>query len=93
MSSPDPVWKHAGGFRVFCLHEQSPSEARALCDAARQLRQVRRAAGYSRRELAAQLGVRLDVLVAIENGYGCLAIARPVVERAACLARDPHRAI
>ena len=75
-----------GGIRSFCLHDQPPAEAQQMGAMARRLRCVRQQAGYSRRELARRLGVGVDVVVAIENGFGSLAVAQPLVERAAQLA-------
>jgi DNA-binding XRE family transcriptional regulator len=80
-----------GDFRTFCLYEQQPAEARLMGAAARALRCARRAAGYSRRELATRLGVGVDVVVAIENGYGRLDMAQPLVERAGVLAAQAQR--
>jgi DNA-binding XRE family transcriptional regulator len=80
MVGPGP--QSLGDFRTFCLHEQRPAEARAMAAAARQLRGVRQRTGFSRPDLAARLGVGVEVVVAIENGYGCLATAQPLVERA-----------
>ena len=77
-SGPDRL----GALSAFCLHEQLPAEARQMGEAARQLRRVRRAAGYSRRQLAARLGVMVDIVVAIENGYGSLVVAQPLLARA-----------
>ena len=87
MTLVGPGVENLGGFRSFCLHDQPPAEAQQMGQAARRLRRVRQTAGYSRRALAAQLGVGVDVVVAIENGYGSLAVAQPLVERAARLAR------
>jgi DNA-binding XRE family transcriptional regulator len=77
-----PSARRLGDFRGFCLHEQSPAEARAMRAAAQALRGARRAAGYSRLQLAAHLGVSVDVVVAIENGYGRRNEAQALVERA-----------
>ena len=79
-----------GEFRSFCLHEQPPAEASLMGAAARDLRCARQAAGYSRGQLAARLGVGVEVVVAIENGYGSLAVAQPLVERALRLAAQAH---
>lgn len=84
-----PSARRQGDFRGFCLHEQSPAEARAMRAAARALRGARRAAGYSRRQLAAHLGVSEDVVVAIENCYGRLNEAQALVEQARRLPGRP----
>ena len=81
-----PGRKSLGDLRVFCLHEQGPWEARAMATAADELRRARQTAGFSRRELAARLGVGVDVVVAIENGYGRLSVAQPLVDQAQRLA-------
>jgi hypothetical protein len=86
MTVVGPSARGLGDFRSFCLHEQPPAEARGMGAAARALRCARQAAGFSRREMAARLGVGVDVLVAIENGYGSLPVAQPLVERACRLA-------
>ena len=86
MTVVGPSLKSLGDFRSFCLHEQGPAEARAMSTAGLTLRRVRQAAGLSRAELALRLGVGVDVVVAIENGYGSLCAARPLVKRARRLA-------
>lgn len=58
-----------------------------MATAAGHFRAVRQAAGLSRRDLAAQLGVSVEAVVAIENGYGCLATVQPLLERAQRLTR------
>jgi DNA-binding XRE family transcriptional regulator len=77
-----PSARRLGDFRAFCLHQQSPAEAGAMRAVAQALRVARKAAGYSRLQLAAHLGVSVDVVVAIENGYGRLNVAQALLERA-----------
>lgn len=82
MTAVGPGVESLGDWQLFCLHEQGPDEAQAMWAASQELRCARQAAGYSRAEMARRLGVAVDVVVAIENGYGCLSAARPVVDRA-----------
>ncbi len=92
MTLVGPGPESLGEFRSFCLHDQPPAEARQMCAAGRELRRLRLAAGLSRRELAARLAVGVDLVVAIENGYGRLAVALPLVGRAGRLAgQDPNK--
>ncbi len=74
-------------YRAEVLHEQSPAEARRMKQLAGRLRWVLKAAGLSRRQFAEQSGLALDLIVAVENGYGrvetgerVLALARAGVE-------------
>ena len=87
-----PSVESLGIFRSFCLHDQLPAEARAMDAAGQALRRARQAAGYSRRELATRLGVPVEVVVAIENGYGRASVALPLVEQARHLATGRNKA-
>jgi DNA-binding XRE family transcriptional regulator len=82
MTIVDPGLESLGELRSFCLHAQSPAETRQMGAAAGQLRRLRQTAGYSRPELAARLGVGVGVIVAIENGYGSVAVAQPLLDQA-----------
>ena len=57
-------------FRAEVLYEQSPAEARRMKQLAGRLRWTLKAARLSRRQFAQQSGLALDLVVAVENGYG-----------------------
>jgi hypothetical protein len=82
MKAAETGLESLGELRSFCLHAQSPAEARQMGATAGQLRRLRQAAGYSRPELAARLGVGVGLIVAVENGYGSLAVAQPLLDQA-----------
>ncbi len=74
-------------YRAEVLHEQSPADARRLLHWAGRLRWALTTAGLSRRQFAERSGLALDLIVAVENGYGrvetgerVLALARAGVE-------------
>jgi hypothetical protein len=52
------------------LHEQSPAEARRMRAMAGNLRQALEVAGLSRRRFSERTGLALELVVALENGYG-----------------------
>jgi hypothetical protein len=79
-----------GRHRALFLYAQSPAEARLVRQLSDRLRQARLAGGCGRQQFAAALGVELALLVAVENGYGCPALARQLVDAAERL--PPHPA-
>jgi hypothetical protein len=65
------------------LNEQSPAdEARLMRAMAGKLRQALDVAGLSPRRFAERTGLALELVVALENGYGRLETARRVLNLA-----------
>jgi hypothetical protein len=63
-------------YREFCLAEQSEEEASAIAAIGTQLRCLREKHSYSRLELANLLSVDVELLIAVENGFGNLKTAQ-----------------
>jgi ribosome-binding protein aMBF1 (putative translation factor) len=82
MTSPFPDPASLAQHRAFCLHAQSTEEARQAQRIGEQLRQVRSSAGCSRADLARALRLDLELIVAVENGYGPLTPAQSILEQA-----------
>ena len=61
------------------LYNQSPAEARRMRLLGGHLWGARQAAGMSRRQFAERTGLAVELIVAIENGYGRLETARRVL--------------
>ena len=57
-------------YREDVLFEQTPAEARQVRVLGERLRGALAAAGISRRQFAEQTGLPVELIVAIENGYG-----------------------
>ncbi len=57
-------------YRDEVLHEQSRAEARQVRVLGGRLRGALAAAGISRRQFAERTGLAVELIVAIENGYG-----------------------
>lgn len=72
-----------GKVREMCLRARSPEEAAQVEQLGARLRNLREALGCSRIELAQYLRLDLEVIVAVENGYGNLETARRLIELAA----------
>ena len=69
-------------YREEVLYPQSPVEARRMLLFGRHLREARQAAGLTRQQFAEHTGLALELIVAVENGYGCSATARRLVRLA-----------
>jgi hypothetical protein len=57
-------------YREEMLHDQSPAETRRMHRLGGQLRGLLRATGFSRQQFAQRTGLALELIVAVENGYG-----------------------
>jgi len=57
-------------YREEMLHDQSPAEARRMQRLGQHLRGLLTAAGISRQQFAERSGLALELIVAVENGYG-----------------------
>jgi DNA-binding transcriptional regulator YiaG len=57
-------------YREEVLHPQSALETRRMRLLGQRLRECLRAAGLSRRQFAERTGLSLELIVAVENGYG-----------------------
>lgn len=89
MSMAGMAMSHLADYREVLLHEQSPVEAERMRVLAAKLRQALVAAGLSRQEFAQRSGLAVELIVAIENGYGRLETAQRVL-RALAAARPGH---
>jgi DNA-binding XRE family transcriptional regulator len=72
-----------GKVREMCLRVRSVEEAAQVERLGARLRILREALGCSRMELAQHLRLDLEVIVAVENGYGNLETAKRLIELAA----------
>jgi hypothetical protein len=64
------------------LHPQSPAEARRMQVLAGHLRQALNTAGLSRQQFADRTGLAIELIVAVENGYGRPQTARRLLRLA-----------
>jgi len=76
-------------YREEVLHTQSALESRRMRFLGQRLRACLAAAGLSRREFAEQTGLALELIVAVENGYGRPATARHLLRLAQSAATPP----
>ena len=57
-------------FREEILHDQSPAEARRMQALGARLRRALRSAALSRAQFAQRTGLAVELIAAVENGYG-----------------------
>jgi hypothetical protein len=57
-------------YREEMLHDQSPAETRRMHRLGGHLRGLLKASGISRQQFAERTGLALELIVAVENGYG-----------------------
>jgi DNA-binding XRE family transcriptional regulator len=69
-------------YREEVLHAQTPVENRRMRLLGRHLRRVLRLAGLTRQQFAERTGLALELIVAIENGYGRPATAQRLLRLA-----------
>jgi len=69
-------------YRDEMLHDQTPAETQRMQQLGGRLRRVLAASGVSRQQLAERTGLALELIVAVENGYGRLETARGVLRLA-----------
>jgi hypothetical protein len=69
-------------YREELLHEQSPAETRRMRRLGDRLRGLLGASGLSRRQFAERHGLDVELIVAVENGYGRPATARQLLRLA-----------
>jgi hypothetical protein len=69
-------------YREYCLAKRTDGDAQRVREIGEELRCLRSAAHLPRNELAALLCCDLELLVAIENGFGDLRHAASVFDRA-----------
>ena len=69
-------------YREEVLHPQSALEIRVVRRLGQRLRACLRAAGLSRQQFAEQTGLAVELIVAVENGYGQVATARRLLRLA-----------
>lgn len=81
VGAPLPANPQFARVRDFCMQSRTPHEATQVEQIAGQLRSLRASLGFSRLELARQLEIDLEMLVAIENGYGNLETVKPLLDR------------
>ena len=76
-------------YREEVLHPQSPLETRRMLLLGRHLRETLRVAGLSRQQFAERTGLALELIVAVENGYGRPATARHMLRLARAALTHP----
>ena len=69
-------------YREEVLHDQSPAETRRMKQLGGDLRSLLAASGLSRQQFAEHTGLALELIVAVENGYGRSETARGVLRQA-----------
>ena len=69
-------------YREEVLYPQSALETRRVRILGQRLRACLRAAGLSRQQFAQQTGLALELIIAVENGYGHPATARRLLRLA-----------
>jgi helix-turn-helix protein len=73
---------HLADYREEVLHAQTPGETRRMRLLGRHLRRVLRLAGLTRQQFAERTGLALELIVAVENGYGRPATAQRLLRLA-----------
>lgn len=73
---------HLADYRDEVLHPQTRIETRRMLLLGRHLRELLSRAGLSRQQFAERTGLALELIVAIENGYGRPATARRLLRLA-----------
>ena len=69
-----------GVCRGFASQDRSVEEIRQVKEIGDELRLLRKACGFSRLQLVTLLGLDIELLVAVENGYGDLEMAIRLLE-------------
>jgi hypothetical protein len=82
MTFASPALTRLADYREELLHEQSPAETRRLRRQGERLRALLGASGLSRQQFADRHGLDLELIVAVENGFGCPATARRLLRLA-----------
>jgi DNA-binding XRE family transcriptional regulator len=81
------AFEKLGLYRRLCLKARPAADEAPMRRLAAAVRRARAAVGLSRDQAASSLGIDLEVLVAVENGYGDLPTSRRVLRGVRRLAR------
>ena len=82
MTFPGTAMTRLADYRDEMLHNQSPAETRRMQQLGGHLRRLLKAARLSRQQFAERTGLALELIVALENGYGRPETARRVLRLA-----------